>query len=80
MFTWANYVYERERYENLRREAAQAWMVRQAFPRPPAGMRPHHRALAWLGCQLTVWGCRLTEHYGGITDTTAPTCPVQSAG
>ncbi len=84
MFTWTNYVYENERYENLRRQAAQERLVRQAFAQRKARAPAYRRALAKFGDQLTALGNRLTERYGEITDTTAPKCltrpAVQSGG
>ncbi len=80
MFTWVDYLYENERLEDMRRKAAQARLVRQAFPRRAASMRLFPRALVWVGHRLTAWGGRLTEQYGGIPDRAAPTCGVETAG
>lgn len=80
MITWAHYYYETQRYESFRREAEQARLLRQAFPKPATGASLHHRALFWFGCRLTTWGCRLIERNGGVVDATAPTCQIRPIG
>lgn len=67
---WKDVLVQRERYQDLLREAERHRLVRRAL----AGrQRPHRffcQAMSWLGRRMVAWGQRLQERYG--TAATAP--------
>jgi hypothetical protein len=55
---------QRERYQDLLREAERHRLVRQVLAGRQQRQRAYCRALNWLGRRMVAWGQRLQEHYG----------------
>ena len=76
MFNWVDIAVQRERYDDLVREAEQDWLVHQ-LPKRETSDRLYPRLLAWLGRVLIAAGKYLQERYG---DTARISKPLASPG
>lgn len=73
---WMTVITQKERYEELAREAQTERLVRmarraqqtQASLLRPKSLR--RRTLGWLGCRLVAWGLRLQGNQGRIAQLT----------
>lgn len=66
------YLVQKEKYQDLIREAEQdRWL--QIAKQQKMGQRSLHRNVAsWMGVQMIKWGSKL-QHYGSISSATAQT-------
>ena len=70
MVSWEDVLAQRERYQDLLREAEKHRLVRQAL----AGrQRRHHlcQVMNWLGRRMVAWGQRLQKQYEATAAATA---------
>ena len=67
---WKDVLVQRERYQDLLREAERHRLVRQVLAGRERRQRAYCRAINWLGRRMVAWGQRLQEHYGATA--TAP--------
>ena len=63
MIGYRDLLISQEHYLELRREAEQERLIRQARAASAQVIRLHERALSWLGGQLVTWGQSLQVHY-----------------
>jgi hypothetical protein len=68
--SWKDVLVQRERYQDLLREAERHRLVRQVLAGRQRRQRAYCRAINWLGRRMVAWGQRLQEHYGATA--TAP--------
>jgi hypothetical protein len=64
MIGYRDLLMSQEHYQELRREADQERLIRQARAASARVIRLHGRALSWLGGQLVTWGQSLQVRYG----------------
>ena len=72
MFDWNLVIAQRERQQELLREAERYRLVRQALAERGTRDRAWVRVLAWLGRRLVAWGQRLQERYGAAAAPVHP--------
>jgi len=65
------YQEQRERYQDLLREAEKHRHVRQVLAGRQRRQRAYCRAINWLGRRMVAWGQRLQEHYGATATVPA---------
>jgi len=63
MIGYRDLLMSQEHYQELRREAENERLIRQARTAGAHGMRLHGRALSWLGGRMVVWGQGLQTRY-----------------
>ena len=71
MCNWVDIAVQRERYDDLVREAEQDWLVHQ-LPKRETSDRLYPRLLAWLGYVLIATGKYLQERYGDAALVSKP--------
>jgi hypothetical protein len=71
MYNWLDIVAQRERYDDLVREAEHDRLVHR-LPKRETSDHLYLRLLAWLGCVLIATGKYLQEHYGDAARISEP--------
>ena len=71
MISFQDVLVQRERYQDLLREAERHRLVRQVLAGRQRRQRAYCRAMNWLGRRMVAWGQRLQEQYDAATAATA---------
>jgi hypothetical protein len=69
--SWKDVLVQRERYQDLLREAEKHRLVLQALAGRQRRYHFYCRAMNWLGRRMVAWGQRLQEQYDAATAATA---------
>jgi len=67
MLSWSDILAQKQRHEDMRREADEYRFIQQVLAGRPRRHRFYCRAMDWLGRRMVAWGQRLQERYGAGT-------------
>ena len=72
MSMYMDYLVQKEKYQDLIREAEQDRLLQIAKLQKAGQWRLHRNLAAWIGIQMVKWGSRL-QHYGSVSAAAAST-------
>ncbi len=72
MSPYRDYLVQKEKFQDLIREAEQDRLLQIAKLQKAGQWRLHRNLAAWIGIQMVKWGSRL-QHYGSVSAAAAST-------